>query len=643
MTDAFDHAAVDPAVRPQDDLYRHANGHWLATTEIPADKSSTGAFVKLRDEAEEAVRDIIAGSPGGPGAGGQIGDLYASFMAEDRIAELGLAPLRPELARAAGIADATGLAAWLGRAQRLGFGGPVELWVEADPGDPTRTVLFLTQGGIGLPDEAYYREPAHTDIREAYRAHLARMLTLAEIPDAERAAAAVYELEELIAGHHWDIVRTRGRRAAYNPMSRPEAEALVPALDWSEFWAAAGVATTEVIVEQPSFCAGLSEAITATPLATWRLWAQWRVLSALAPYLPAAIEQENFDFRGRTLQGMQEQRARWKRAVSLVEGALGEQVGRIYVDRHFSPVAKARMDTLVANLVAAYRQSITDLDWMTADTRAAALAKLDRFDPQIGYPKKWRDYSSLEIRADDLVGNVLRANEFDFAYTIGKLGQPVDRDEWLMTPQTVNAYYHPFRNQIVFPAAILQPPFFAEDADDALNYGGIGAVIGHEIGHGFDDQGAQFDGDGRLHDWWTPADREAFERRTGSLVAQYSALVPAEAPDTHVNGELTLGENIGDLGGVGIAYLAWQLAGGDASEPIGGYTGAQRFFLNYARIWQTKIRPEALKQRIATDPHSPSEFRCNQIVKNVPAFVAAFAVQEGDGLWLDPALRVKIW
>lgn len=641
MGHSFDFTACDLSVRPQDDLYRHVNGHWLAKTEIPADKPLTGAFVRLRDEAEQAVRDIITG--GDAPAGSQIGDLYASFMDEERIAALGQAPLQHELRRASRIADASGLTAWLGRAQRLGFGGPIELWVEADPGEPTRTVLFLTQGGLGLPDEAYYREATHSQIRERYRAHLERMLTLAEIPDPAAAATAVYDLEVRLASHHWDIVRTRDRKAAYNPMSRAEAEHLVPELDWPVFWGAAGVSVGEVVVEQPSFCSGLSEEISATPLATWRLWAAWRVLQALAPYLAPPIEQENFDFRGRALQGLQEQRARWKRGVSLVEGALGEQVGQLYVERHFSPVAKKRMDELVANLVEAYRRSITALDWMTDETRAAALEKLARFDSQIGYPKKWRDYSSLVIRPDDLIGNVLRSHEFDFAYMTGKLGKPVDRDEWLMAPQTVNAYYHPLRNQIVFPAAILQPPFFAADADDALNYGGIGAVIGHEIGHGFDDQGSRFDGHGRLRDWWTHADREAFERRTGSLVAQYSALEPRETPGTRVNGGLTLGENIGDLGGVMIAYLAWQLSGGESAAPLDGYAGARRFFLSYARIWQAKIRPEALRHRIATDPHSPSEFRCNQIVKNVPAFADAFGLAPGDALWLDPADRVQIW
>ncbi|WP_028709123.1 M13 family metallopeptidase [Propionicicella superfundia] len=645
MTDVFDLAQFDPSVRPQDDLFRHVNGRWLQTAEIPADKPMAGAFVHLRDAAEEAVRDIIVGTADAPAAGGQIGDLYASFMDADRIERVGLAPLRPEVDEALGLSDADDLARWLGRAVRRGVGGAIHLGVEADPGDPGRTVLFVFQGGIGLPDEAYYREDAHAEVRAKYVPHIERMLALVGVPDPAGAAARVFALETRIAADHWDIVRCRDWQQTYNLMSREQVEGLAPGFAWPLFWDAAGVgpAAEHLVVEQPSFVEGLGTILADTPLATWREWAAWQVAVALAPYAFAALAEESFDFRGRVLQGIEQQRDRWKRGVSLVEGALGESVGRVYVERHFSPLAKQRMDRLVANLVEAYRRSIETLEWMTAETRSEALAKLAAFDPQVGYPKRWRDYGGLRIDPQDLVGNVLRSNEFDHDYQMAKLGRPIDRDEWLMTPQTVNAYYHPLRNQIVFPAAILQPPFFDAAADDAVNYGGIGSVIGHEIGHGFDDQGSQCDGEGRLRNWWTAADRTAFEERTKALIAQYDALVP-EGLDVHVNGALTIGENIGDLGGVSIAYLAWRIACGDTEPvPVSGHTGAERFFFNFARIWQAKIRPEAARQRIATDPHSPNEFRCNQIVKNVPAFAETFGVAPGDGLWLDPAERVRIW
>jgi putative endopeptidase len=646
MTDPLDPTHFDTGVRPQDDLYHHVHGRWLAETEIPADKPMVGAFVQLRDEAEEAVRAIIVGSDDTPAAGGKIGDLFASFMDTDTIEAHGLDPVRPLLDEALALADTDELATWLGGAIRNGLGGALRLGTESDPGDPARTVLFMFQGGLGLPDEAYYREDGHAAVREAYVPHLARMLALAEVPDAAGAADRVFALETALAGVHWDIVRCRDWQQTYNLLDRSSVERLAPDFGWRRFWEAADVpdAVTDIVVEQPSFVTGLGGLLASTPLETWREWAVWQVLGHLAPYLHAAVADENFDFRGRVLQGLQQQRERWKRGVALVEGALGEAVGRVYVERHFSPVAKQRMDDLVANLVEAYRQSIGGLDWMTDETRAEALAKLGSFEPQIGYPKRWRDYTDYAVDRSDLVGNVLRSNRFDHAYAMGKLGRPVDRDEWLMTPQTVNAYYHPLRNQIVFPAAILQPPFFDVEADDAVNYGGIGAVIGHEIGHGFDDQGSRCDGDGRLRNWWTDADRQAFEERTRALIAQYDALEPELTPGAHVNGALTIGENIGDLGGVTIAFLALRIAlGAMDAAPVSGYTTAQRFFLSYATVWQAKYRPEALRHRLATDPHSPNEYRCNQVVKNVDAFGAAFGVQPGDALWLDPAERVRIW
>jgi len=400
----------------------------------------------------------------------------------------------------------------------------------------------------------------------------------------------------------------------------------------------------ELVVAQPSFFPGVAALLTPERLPTWQAWAKWKLVSSLSPYLSRAFVDERFHFYGTVLFGTPQLKERWKRGVALVEGALGEAVGKVYVERHFSATAKERMDTLVANLIEAYRRSITDLEWMTAETKEQALDKLAKFRPHIGFPTRWRDYTALEVRPDDLLGNVMRASAFEVDRSLAKIGAPIDREEWLMTPQTVNAYYHPLRNEIVFPAAILQPPFFNADADDAVNYGGIGAVIGHEIGHGFDDQGSTCDGDGALRDWWTTKDREAFEARTAALVEQYDALSPELADGRHVNGRLTIGENIGDLGGLTIAYLAHQIATeGSGAGPLDGYTAEQRLFLSWGAIWQAKARPEAVQPRLATDPHSPNEFRCNQIVRNLDAFHAAFGVTEADGLWLPEDQRVKIW
>ncbi|GAB3624608.1 hypothetical protein GCM10027418_26930 [Mariniluteicoccus endophyticus] len=482
--------------------------------------------------------------------------------------------------------------------------------------------------------------------------HVERTLALAGFGDAAEGAAAVVRLETDIAARHWDKVRCRDMVQMYNLQTWADFTA-ASALPWDAYLEAAGIpeaAVAEVVNAQPSFFAALAELVTAERLDDWRWWARFALIGSFSPYLSSAYVDERFSFYGTVLSGVPINRERWKRGVSLVEGTLGEAVGRLYVERHFPVEAKARMDELVDNLIEAYRRSITDLDWMTDATRDEALKKLDQFTPKIGFPARWRDYSALEIRRDDLVGNVERANRFELDRAIAKVSEPVDRDEWFMTPQTVNAYYHPLRNEIVFPAAILQPPFFNVDADDAVNYGGIGAVIGHEIGHGFDDQGSTCDGDGRLRDWWTDDDREAFTARTRSLIDQYAVLSPEGADGQTVNGELTIGENIGDLGGLSIAYKAWEIAQQNRvaadeapAADLDGFTPAQRLFLSWAAVWQAKFRPEAVKQRLATDPHSPNEFRCNQIVRNVDAFYAAFGVRDGDALWLAPEDRVTIW
>ena len=635
---AFD---VDPRIRPQDDLFRHVNGRWLDATPIPDDKPSYGATSVLRDAAEEAVREIVTGLAGStPGTEpAKVQDLYASFMDTDEVERRGLTGLAPILAEIDAIDGVDALLDYFGRSIVRGTGAPLDVDVESDPGDPTRYALFVGQSGLGLPDEEYYRDERFADVLAAYRSHVADTLRLAGLPDESDAIVA---LETEIAARHWDKVRTRDMRQMYNP-TRPEAFA--ERIDWQRLFTAAQVPPLEQLIDcQPSYAVELVDLLAPERLAAWRSWARWHLLSALSPYLPEAFVEARFGFYGTVLHGIPTNRERWKRGIALVERCLGEAVGKLYVERHFSPNAKRRMDELVANLVEAYRRSILELDWMTESTRTQALDKLSKFIPKIGFPDEWRDYSGLRIDAADLLGNVLRSAAFEHAFAWSKLNGPVNPHEWLMTPQTVNAYYHPLRNEIVFPAAILQPPFFDERADEAVNYGAIGAVIGHEIGHGFDDQGSTCDGDGKLRDWWTPEDRTAFEDRTKALIEQYDALSPEETPGHTVNGSLTIGENIGDLGGLTIAHKAWRLAlDGEDPEPIDGFTGAQRLFLAWAQAWQHKSRPEALITQLTTDPHSPDEFRCNQVVRNIPEFYDAFEVSGEDALWLPPEQRVKIW
>jgi putative endopeptidase len=642
---------LDAGVRPQDDLFRHANGSWIARTEIPSDKARYGSFYMLAEEAEKAVHAIIEeATTAEPGTEQRkFGDLYTSFMDEARIEQLGWTAIASDLETAGSPTDIPSFVATLGRLERAGVGGFVQAFVDNDPGDPERYLVFLEQGGIGLPDESYFREDTFADIRDAYRAHLERMLGLAGIPDAAAAAQRVFDLETEIAAQHWDKVRCRDSVATYNPMTWDAAAALAgdrAALlnGWLDALDVPASSFAEVVVRQPSFLEGLAPLLTDDRLDAWRDWLRWQVIRSSSPYLHAEVVAANFDFYGSKLTGTPELRARWKRGVAVTEGALGEAIGRVYVERHFPGGAKVAMDDLVANLVEAYRRSITDLEWMTDETRAKALDKLSKFTPKIGYPVKWRDYSTLEIVATDLIANVRAVAEFEFQRELGKIGKPIDRDEWFMTPQTINAYYNPGFNEIVFPAAILQLPFFDEGRDAAANYGAIGAVIGHEIGHGFDDQGSQYDGDGKLTNWWTDDDRAAFEARTASLIAQYDALEPRQLPGHHVNGALTIGENIGDLGGLSIAWDAYLLSL-DGTEPpvIDGLSAAERFFLGWAQAWRTKLRDEEALRLLSIDPHSPAEFRCNQIVRNIDVFYDTFGVTERDALWLDPEDRVTIW
>jgi len=640
---------LDPAVRPQDDLFRHVNGSWIARTEIPEDKARYGSFLVLAEEAEAAVRDIIHESQDAdPGTEARkVGDLFTSFLDEERVEALGATPIRSLLDSVGAVSSVDELLALVGSFEKQGLASVVQLFVDNDPGDPGRYVLFVEQGGLGLPDESYYRDEKFASVRTAYVAFVERMLSLAGLDDAAGRASRVVGLETAIATHHWDNVATRDSDATYNLLPWSEAAALAEGVDlgaWRDAVGAPAGVFDEVVVREPSFLTGLAGLLTDERLPEWQDWLRWQVVRSSAAYLSSAFVQANFDFYGRTLTGTPVQRARWKRGVSLVEGALGEAVGRIYVERHFAPEAKTAMDVLVANLVEAYRQSITGLEWMTDETRARALDKLDKFTPKIGYPETWRDYSALEVDPTDLLGNVRAAAAVGFDRELGKIGGPIDRGEWFMTPQTINAYYNPGFNEIVFPAAILQFPFFDEKRDAAANYGAIGAVIGHEIGHGFDDQGSKYDGDGRLTDWWTPADREAFEKLTSSLIAQYDALAPAQVPDHHVNGALTIGENIGDLGGLSIAYEAYLISLDGAEAPVvDGLTGVQRFFLSWAQAWQLKIRDEEAVRLLSIDPHSPNEFRCNQIVRNIDEFYEAFDVSESDALWLPADQRVTIW
>jgi putative endopeptidase len=652
LSSGIDLDELDAGVRPQDDLFRHVNGKWIDRTEIPADKARYGSFILLHEEAERAVREIIEeAQQAEPGTEARkVGDLYASFMNEDRVEMLGATPIAAQLLEASLVRSVDDLLTTVGRLEREGVAGFVQLFVDNDPGDPERYLVFVEQGGIGLPDESYFREERFAGVRDAYRAHLERMLRLAGLDDADERAARVYDLETRIAAAHWSNVDSRDSEKTYNLRAWSEVVAAAPLQLWRDAIDAPPTAFDELVVRQPSFLEGLGALFTADLLPAWKDWLAWQVIRSSAAYLSSDFVEANFDFYGRTLTGTPQMRERWKRGVSLVEGAMGEAVGRIYVERHFPPAAKEAMDDLVANLVEAYRQSISGLDWMGEATRERALDKLEKFTPKIGFPVKWRDYSALQVDAADLVGNVRATAAFEFARELGKIGAPIDRDEWFMTPQTINAYYNPGFNEIVFPAAILQFPFFDAERDAAANYGAIGAVIGHEIGHGFDDQGSKYDGDGRLTDWWTADDRAAFESRTSALIAQYDALVPAQlagdgdAGEHHVNGALTIGENIGDLGGLAIAWKAYLISLDGAEPPVqDGLTGAERFFLSWAQAWQMKARDEEVIRLLAIDPHSPNEFRCNQIVRNIDEFYTGFGVTPDDELWLDPADRVTIW
>ena len=639
----------DRSVRPQDDFFRFVNGGWLKRTEIPADASNWGAFSELRERSRDALHTILeeawkSNAPAGSEER-KVGDLYASFMDTAAVERLGITPLKAELATIAALKTPADLPSAFAHFSKIGVQTPLGVGVGQDPKRSDLNIVLVNQSGLGMPDRDYYlrQDEKMKATRAAYTSYMTKMLSLAGQPDPGGAGGRIIELETAIAAHHWDRARSRDRNATYNKMAMTELAALTPSYSWPAYLKAAGLSNaTEVVVRQPDYVKALDSIVTATPAATWRDYLTFKLLDAAAEVLPVAYERARFDFRGRTLSGQQEMAVRWKRAVDGVEGILGEPAGKLYVARYFKPEAKARMDALVKNILAAYKVGIDSLEWMSPATKAQAQAKLAHFTVKIGYPDKPRDYSALEIKRGDLFGNAMRYAQFQYADQVGRLGKPVDRTRWGMTPQTVNAYYNASNNEIVFPAAILQPPFFNVEADDAVNYGAIGAVIGHEIGHGFDDQGRKSDGSGNLRDWWTADDAKAFEARTTKLGAQYAAINPID--DLHINPGLTMGENIGDLSGLAQSYRAYRISlGGKEAPVIGGFTGDQRFFMGFAQIWRTKFRDESLRQQLLTNPHSPGMYRAFVPLVNNDAFQKAFDIKPGEKMYLPPEERVKIW
>ena len=629
------------------DLFELVNGEWAATHEIPADRGIDGAFYALRDKSEADVRAILED---GAGLGGA---LFQSFMDVDRVNAAGIDAVNDDLAKIE-VADVEGFVRGLGELERVGIGGPVTYWVEKDS-QGEDSVPYVIQSGLGLPDEAYYRDEDHAETLAAYKEHVATMLGFLEPKyllglTPAIAAERIVNLETHLAASHWDVVKARDAVATYNPTTLEEMPPLVRVL-----LGASGIPDGRVIDMMPSYTADLDAMLRRETLADWQLWAAWNILRSRAGVLPEEIGKANFEFYGKKLSGATEQRDRWKRGVGLAESLVGEDIGRSYVEKHFPPSSKEKMLELVDYLITAYRSRIQQLAWMSEPTKQRALEKLAQFNAKIGYPEKWRSYDGLKF-GPDLVDNVRVGSAFEHDYQLSKIGQPSDRGEWVSSPQTVNAFYNPVVNDITFPAAILQPPFFDPEADAAENFGAIGAVIGHEIGHGFDDQGSRYDGLGNLHSWWTDEDRSNFEELTAKLVGQFDGLVPNVLEGTKtkgVNGEFTLGENIGDLGGLGIAVVAYTkyLADHELEDEQprqfgdldGEYTGFQRLFLAWARVWRSKARPEMAAQLLAIDPHSPNEFRCNVIAANVDEFYEAFEVEEGSNMWIAPEDRVTIW
>ncbi len=652
MISGIDTRYIDTSVRAQDDFFHYLNGTWLKTTEIPEDKSSWGTFAKLRDDVLPQLRSIIEAAEANQqrkaGSDAQkIGDLYASFMDEKQLDSLGVKPLAGELNHIRGLKDKKAFPRLIAHLSEIGVSTPYGIYVSQDARASTVHAVGISQSGLGLPDRDYYLKKDDAEMASVlakYQSHIANILKLAGNTQPEANAQAIVALETALAQAQWTKVENRDPVKRYNKRSLQELAALSPAYDWQGALAAAGVAgkTDYVIVNQPSYISALNSVMESTDLASWKAYFEWQLLRRASPYLSQDFANAHFAFFSTTLTGVAVKPPRWKSAVSLVESSLGEVLGKLYVAQHFPPERKARMEVLVQNLLASYKTSIDALDWMSPETKQEAQAKLAKFAPKIGYPNKWRDYSALAILKQDLIGNAMRASTFSYQRMIEKLGKPVDREEWGMTPQTVNAYYNPSKNEIVFPAAILQPPFFDARADDAVNYGAIGAVIGHEISHGFDDKGSQSDGDGNLRDWWSKQDRINFKVKTDALVKQYDAYSPVKG--YHVNGALTLGENIADNSGLAIAYKAYKLSlGGKPAPVIEGLTGDQRFYMGFAQVWRAKVRDKQQIVLIKTDPHSPGQFRANGTLVNQAGFYDAFGVQPGDQMYVAPEQRVNIW
>ena len=645
----IDPDSFDRKVRPQDDLFHHVNGAWLAKTDIPADKASYGAFDILFDKAQADLRTIVEDAGKSASTAGseaqKIGDFYASFMNEARVEELGLAPMQAELAAIDALKTKTDVARHFAHFFKLNLINPMIGYVDGDAQQPTHDILYVYQGGLGLPDRDYYlkNDDKLKEYREKYVAFLTTILKLAGDATPEKSAREIFVLESRLARAHWTNVENRDAVKTYNKVTAADLGAQFPGFDWNAWTTELGVNTIPaVVVSQPSYVKALAAAVNELPVDAWKPYLKASLLNGFAPYLHKAIVDAEFGFYNTTLRGVKEQQPRWKRAVNTLNGNMGEMLGKLYVEKHFKPEAKARMEGLVANLREAYRLGIDKLEWMGPETKKEAQAKLAKFNPKIGYPNKWRDYSRLEIKNDDLAGNVMRAFLHENTYQLSKAGKPIDPEQWGMTPQTVNAYYNPVRNEIVFPAAILQPPFFNLEADDAVNYGGIGAVIGHEMGHGFDDQGRRFDATGALRDWWTKTDETEYQKRAKVLIEQFNEFEPL--PGLHVNGALTLGENIADLTGLVIAYEAYQLSLKGAEPPvIDGVPADQRFYMGWAQSWKAKEREESLRQQVLTNVHSPEMYRANGPIRNIAEFYAAFGVKEGDKLFLPPERRVKIW
>ena len=649
LISGLDLSGFDRNVRPQDDLYRFVGGGWLARTEIPADRSNYGSFIILDDQAQEEVRNLIVAASQqpnrAPGSDAQkAGDYYLSYMNTDRVESLGLTPLKAELARIDAIATPRDVARYIGHSQRLGVGHPFR-WVST-PDNKNSSVYIgaLAQSGLTMPDRDYYLNPdeKYAQFRAKFALYVEQLLARAGERDAKSAATRIAALETRVANYQWTKVQNRDPVKTYNPMSLPEYQKLAQGFDWLSFFEGLGAPVQKLDIAQPSYITGVGQLVKTVPVSDWRLYFKFQLLDDYAPLLSAQFADLEFDFHSRTLNGVKEPLPRWRRAVDSMDDNMGELVGRMFVEAHFPPEAKRRMLELVGNLLQSFDTSIDGLEWMSDATRVEAKKKLAKITVKIGYPDKWRDYSALSVKADDLVGNVMRAQEFERKRHIARSGGPVDKGEWLMTPQTVNAYYNPTTNEITFPAAILRPPFFDMNADDAVNYGGIGSVIGHEISHGFDDSGRQFDGDGNLRDWWTQADGDNFKKRAGDLVKQFAGYSVLD--NRHLNGELTLGENIGDLSGMAVAFKAYKLSlAGRTAPEIDGFTGDQRFFIGWAQVWRRKYRDEELLKRLLTDPHSPSEFRTNGPTSNIDAFYDAFGVKPTDRMYRAPNERVKLW